>query len=58
MNVPLMVEEETAEQSELDAVQEMRLRVWARKNYTPAENRDAAWHPVILEEMEQKDNEL
>jgi hypothetical protein len=52
-----MLESKTMGEVELDAVQEMRLRVWARKNYTPAENRDAAWHPVILEEMEQKDNE-
>jgi len=43
---------------ELDAVEEMRLRTWARQNYVPAEERDNQWHPVILEEMRRRDQEL
>jgi hypothetical protein len=57
MNTPLTAERELDEVVDIDPVQEIRLRIWARKNYTSAENRDAAWHPVILDEMEQKDSE-
>jgi hypothetical protein len=42
---------------ELDFIQELRLRRWARENYVPSEQRDASWHPVILEEMSKKDDE-
>lgn len=41
----------------VDPVEEMRLRTWARKNYTPAEERDETWHPIVLEEMDRKDRE-
>jgi hypothetical protein len=43
---------------EVDAVEEMRLRTWARKNYAPVEDRDENWHPIVLDEMERKDQEL
>jgi len=43
---------------EIDPVEEMRLRTWARQNYTPQQERDADWHPVILEEMRHKDHEV
>ena len=36
---------------ELDFVDELRMRRWARENYVPEGKRDAGWHPVILEEM-------
>lgn len=42
---------------ELDPVEEIRLRTWARQNYTPLSERDGSWHPVILDEMHRKDRE-
>lgn len=42
----------------LDLVEEFRLRRWARANHVPAVERDLAWHPVILDEMARKDDEL
>jgi hypothetical protein len=44
--------------SELDFIEELRLRRWARENYVAPANRDRDWHPVILEEMGRKDSEL
>ncbi len=44
-------------ETELDFIEEMRLRTWARKNYVPHEERDEEWHPVILDEMSLKDGE-
>lgn len=41
----------------VDAVEEMRLRAWARRNYKPLDDRDADWHPIILDEMRRKDRE-
>lgn len=43
---------------ELDFLEELRLRTWARANFVPTEERDANWHPVILEEMRAKDEDL
>ncbi|VAX42688.1 hypothetical protein MNBD_PLANCTO02-450 [hydrothermal vent metagenome] len=37
---------------------ELRLRSWARKNYTHPRNRQETWHPVVLEEMLIRDQEL
>jgi hypothetical protein len=42
---------------EVDLVEEMRLRTWARKNYVSACERDDAWHPVITDEMSRMDDE-
>jgi hypothetical protein len=42
---------------DLDFIQELRLRRWARENYVPSEQRDSSWHPVILDEMSKKDDE-
>ncbi len=42
---------------EVDPVEEIRLRTWARKNYTPQTERDATLHPVILDEMMRIDSE-
>ncbi|MGD9856261.1 MAG: hypothetical protein AB7U20_15055 [Planctomycetaceae bacterium] len=42
---------------EIDPVEEMRLRTWARRHYTPANERDTDWHPVVLDEMRRKDRE-
>lgn len=44
--------------ADLDFIEELRLRRWARENYVPADERDAAWHPIILEEMHRKDGEV
>ena len=52
-----VVTENTLEQSDVDPIDEMRLRTWARKNYTPASKRRADWHPIILDEMVKKDRE-
>jgi hypothetical protein len=43
--------------AELDFIEELRLRRWARENYVPRGNRQQAWHPVVHEEMERKDGE-
>lgn len=44
--------------AELDFIEELRLRRWARENYVPQSQRQIAWHPVILEEMTRKDEEV
>jgi hypothetical protein len=43
---------------DLDFIEELRLRRWARQNYVPPEQRDTAWHPVVLDEMDRKDLEV
>jgi hypothetical protein len=42
---------------DVDFIEELRLRRWARENYVPVDERDTAWHPIILEEMHRKDGE-
>ena len=43
---------------EIDLIEELRLRRWARENYVPADERDRGWHPIIQEEMRRKDGEV
>jgi hypothetical protein len=43
--------------SELDFIEELRLRRWAREHYVPTGQRQRSWHPVVHEEMEKKDLE-
>jgi hypothetical protein len=43
---------------EIDPVEEMKLRTWARQHYAPSDKRDTTWHPVVLDEMLRKDHEL
>jgi len=43
--------------AEIDFIEELLLRRWARENFVPATQRDTAWHPIILEEMSRKDGE-
>jgi hypothetical protein len=43
---------------ELDMIEELRLRRWARENYVPRPERAINWHPVVLDEMEKKDRDL
>ena len=42
---------------DLDLIEELRLRRWARENYVPPDKRQRSWHPVVLEEMRNKDHE-
>ncbi|MBX3444758.1 MAG: hypothetical protein KF774_20325 [Planctomyces sp.] len=44
-------------EAEVDPIEEMRLRAWARRNYQPQGQRDDGWHPVVLDEMRRKDRE-
>jgi hypothetical protein len=43
--------------SELDLIEELRLRRWARENYVPRPQRQLSWHPVVLDEMGRRDLE-
>lgn len=43
---------------DLDFIEELRLRRWARENYVPPDKRKQNWHPIVHEEMEKKDNEV
>ena len=52
-----MVLEPVEAGSDVDPIEEIRLRTWARKNYTPALQRDDTLHPIILDEMKRKDEE-
>ena len=42
---------------EMDIVEELKMRRWARENYVPKDERARTWHPVVHEEMEKKDYE-
>jgi hypothetical protein len=42
---------------ELDFIEELRLRRWARLHYVSRGQRDLTWHPIILDEMDRKDLE-
>ena len=44
--------------SQIDLVRELRLRQWARQNFVPQQQRKATWHPVVLDEMQNRDREL
>ncbi len=43
--------------SELDLIEELRLRRWAREHYVPRSQRQNSWHPVVREEMDKRDLE-
>lgn len=42
----------------MDILKELRLRRWARENYVSIDERQSKWHPIVLEEMLRKDEEL
>ena len=44
--------------AEVDFIEELRLRRWARENYVPPGRRELSWHPVILDEMNRKDVDM
>jgi hypothetical protein len=46
------------EVSRLDLGCELRLRRWARLNYVSPDRRPATWHPIVLAEMQCRDEEL
>jgi hypothetical protein len=43
--------------SDVDFIEELKLRRWAREHYVPVDKRDRRWHPIVLEEMNRKDGE-
>jgi hypothetical protein len=43
--------------AELDLIEELRLRRWARENYVPPDQRQTSWHPVVHDEMSKRDLE-
>ena len=43
--------------AEVDLIEELRLRRWAREHYVPRDRRQSSWHPVVLDEMGKKDRE-
>jgi hypothetical protein len=43
--------------AELDFIEELRMRRWARENYVPRSRRQNAWHPIVHDEMAKKDLE-
>lgn len=43
--------------AEVDFIEELRLRRWAREHYVPRTQRQLSWHPVVLDEMSRKDEE-
>lgn len=56
MNTAVMAGEEVAN-LDLDPIEEIRLRTWARMNYVPEAERDDELHPVVLDEMIRMDRE-
>ena len=44
--------------AELDFIEELRMRRWARENYVPPPQRPGSWHPIVHDEMRKKDHEL
>lgn len=42
----------------IDLIQELRLRKWARQHYVGHGQRGRNWHPIVLEEMRFRDDEL
>jgi hypothetical protein len=43
--------------AEVDFIEELRLRRWAREHYVPRGSRELSWHPVVHDEMDRKDLE-
>lgn len=41
----------------MDAVEELRLRRWARQHHVAPSERDNTWHPIVLDEMRRRDHE-
>lgn len=43
--------------ADVDFIEELRLRRWARENYVPRNQRESGWHPIVHEEMSLRDSE-
>jgi hypothetical protein len=43
--------------ADLDLIEELRLRRWAREHYVPQGQRQLSWHDVVHDEMSKKDGE-
>ena len=43
--------------SDVDLIEELQLRRWAREHYVPENQRQNAWHPVVHDEMTKRDRE-
>lgn len=43
--------------AEVDFIEELKLRRWAREHYVPTDRREHSWHPLVLDEMSRKDLE-
>jgi hypothetical protein len=43
--------------ADVDFIQELQLRRWAREHYVPRGQRQHTWHPIVHEEMEKKEFE-
>jgi hypothetical protein len=48
----------TIRRDDVDVIRELRLRRWARENYVPESERGRAWHPIVLDEMRLRDDEI
>ena len=44
--------------ADVDFIEELRLRRWARQHFVPRPQRERTWHPVVLDEMQRKDHEM
>jgi len=42
---------------ELDLIEELKLRRWARENYAPPSSRSSDWHPVVHEQVGEREHE-
>ncbi len=42
----------------IDLIRELRLRQLARGHYVHLESRSRSWHPIVLDEMRRRDEEL
>ena len=43
---------------EVDFIEELRLRRWAREHHVPPSMREKDWHPIVHDEMNRKDSEF
>ena len=43
--------------ADVDFIEELRLRRWARENYVPENLRQSNWHPIVHEEMLKRDDD-
>ncbi|QDV21507.1 hypothetical protein Pan153_61970 [Gimesia panareensis] len=49
---------DTDKQARTSLLTEFRLRRWARMHYVSSDQRKATWNPIVLDEMNMKDQEM